>query len=162
MFVCRGETAVASLLSDEPHNLCSLGIEDYDADSESEVLEVLTDTEEVGSEVVVEREVIDFALDRCGGLCAVIDKPRAVANLGIEHLTGGECLVRFDQVYDVERHLVCRAPWHIAVGVGEDCRCNLAILLEHWLRLGERHRGACVWQCLYRRIFEGVHIVKCE
>ena len=114
------------------------------------MFEVLAHAEEIDCEVVVKQKVLDFALDRSGGLVAVVDKTRAVANLGIEHLTGGEGLVRFYQIDNVERHLVCRTPRHIAVGVGEDCRRNLAVLLENRLRLGERHRGACVGQCLYR------------
>ena len=114
------------------------------------MLEVLAHAEEIACEVVVKQEVFDFRADGCGGLGAVVDKAGVVAYFGIEHLTGGKGFVRFYQVDNVERHLVCRTPRHIAVGVGEDCRRNLAVLLENRLRLGERHRGACVGQCLYR------------
>ena len=109
------------------------------------MLEVLAHAEEIACEVVVKQKVLDFALDGLGGVGYVVDKAGAVADFDIEHLTGGEGFVRFYQVDDVERHLIRTAPRHIAVGVGEDCGRNLAVLLEYRLRLGESCRGAGVW-----------------
>ena len=106
------------------------------------MLEVLAHAEEIACEVVVKQEVFDFRADGCGGLGAVVDKAGVVAYFGIEHLTGGEGFVRLYQVDDVERHQVGGTPRHICVGVGEYSRRNLAVLLEHRLRLGESYRGA--------------------
>lgn len=145
VLVSRGKTAVAGLLSDEPHNLCTLGVQYDHRHGEREMFEVLAHAEEIACEVVVKQKVLDFALDGLGGVGYVVDKAGAVADFGIEHLTGGEGFVRFYQVDDVERHLIRTALRHIAVGVGEDCGRNLAVLLEYRLRLGESCRGAGVW-----------------
>ena len=74
----------------------------------------------------------------------VVDEAGAVADLGIEHLTGCEGFVRFYQVDNVEGHLIVGTPGHICVGVGEGCRRNLSVLLEHGLGVGEGHRRAGV------------------
>ena len=74
----------------------------------------------------------------------VVDEAGAVADLGIEHLTGSEGFVRFYQVDNVEGHQVRGTPRHICVGVGEDSRRNFAVFLENRLRLGESCRGASV------------------
>ena len=144
VLVSRGEAAITGFLSDKPHNLCALGVQYDHRHGEGEMFEVLAHAEEIACEVVVKQKVLDFGLDGLGGLGAVVDKAGAVADFGVEHLTGGEGFVTFDKVDDVERHLVCSTPRHIAVGVGEDCRRNFAVLLENRLRRSERHRGACV------------------
>lgn len=57
------------------------------------MLEVLTDTEKISGEVVVESEVLDFALDLGGGDAGIIPQAGAIADLGVENLTSGERLV---------------------------------------------------------------------
>ena len=52
------------------------------------MLEVLTDTEEVSRQVVVEKEVLDFILYRSGGDAGIILQAGAVADLGVEDLAG--------------------------------------------------------------------------
>ena len=55
-----------------------------------------TIAKQVTGEVVVSDEVVHGLLHLCGGCCGVVDKSAAVAHLGVEHLAGGECFVRFD------------------------------------------------------------------
>ncbi len=142
--VRRSEAAVTGFLADKAHNLCSLGVQYDHRHGESKVLEVLAHAEEVACEVVVKQKVLDFGGDGIGGLGGVVLEAGAVAHFGVEHLTGGEGFVRFYQVDYVERHKVGGTPRHICVGVGEDSRRNLAVLLENRLRLGESCRGAGV------------------
>ena len=142
MLVSRGKTAVAGLLSDEPHNLCALGVQYDHRHGESKVLEVLAHAEEIACEVVVKKKVLDVCGDGIGGMGGVVLEAGAVAHFGVEHLTGGEGFVTLDKVDDVEGHKVRGTPRHICVGVGEDSRRNLAVLFENRLRLGESRRGA--------------------
>ena len=65
---------------------------------------------EIGGDVVVGEEVINFFMNLCGGLVCVVDKTAAVADFGVEHLAGGECLVGLDEINDVIRHLVVGTP----------------------------------------------------
>lgn len=74
------------------------------------MLEVLTDTEEIGGEVVVESEVLDFALDLGGGDAGIIPQAGAITDLGVEYLTSGEGFVLLNEIENVERHLVVAAP----------------------------------------------------
>lgn len=49
----------------------------------------------------------------------------------------------------VKGHLIGGTPGHICVGVGEGCRRNLSVLLEHGLGVGEGHRRAGVGKNFY-------------
>ena len=77
------------MLAREAHDATAVLVEDDYTDGEAEVLEVLTDSEEIGGDVVVCGEVLDLRLDLCGGGARVVDKAAAIADLGVEHLTGG-------------------------------------------------------------------------
>ncbi len=105
-------------------------VEDDDADGEAEVLEVLADTEEITCHVIVSCEVVDFILCLCGGLVCVIDKAAAVADLGVEHLAGGKCLVGLDEVDDVVRHLVVGTPWDVLHPLGDEYGGDVVLLFE--------------------------------
>ena len=59
-FVGGRKADVACLLADDAHNAAGILIEDDDADTKAEVLEILTDAEEVACEVVVQGEVADL------------------------------------------------------------------------------------------------------
>ena len=48
------------MLADDAHNAAGILIEDDEADTKAEVLEILTDAEEVACEVVVQGEVADL------------------------------------------------------------------------------------------------------
>lgn len=77
------------------------------------MLEVLTDTEEVCGEVVVESKILDFALDLGGGDAGIIPQAGAIADLGVEYLTSGERFVFLDEIENVERHLIVATPGNI-------------------------------------------------
>ncbi len=67
MLVSRGEAAITGFLSQQAHNLCAVLVENKHGHGEAEVLKVLTNAEKVSGEVVVEKEVLDFTLDRSVG-----------------------------------------------------------------------------------------------
>ncbi len=69
------------------------------------MLEVLTDSEEVSRQVVVEKEVLDFTLDRSGG-DAVSLQAGAVADLGVERFGRLPKFRLFSTSENVERHLI--------------------------------------------------------
>lgn len=77
------------------------------------MLEVLTDTEEISGEVVVESEVLDFALDLSGGDAGIIPQAGAITDLGVEYLTSGEGFVLLYEIENVERHLIIAASGNI-------------------------------------------------
>lgn len=56
------------------HDATGILIEDDYADAKPEVLEVLTHTEEVTCEVVVQHKIIHLRLHLCGGKLRVIDE----------------------------------------------------------------------------------------
>ncbi len=78
--VGRGEAAVTGFLTQEAHNLCAVLVENKHTDGKAEVLEVLTDAEEVCGEVVVEKEVLDFLFYGIGGDARIIPQPCAIAD----------------------------------------------------------------------------------
>ena len=106
ILVCRREAAVTRLLADEPDDALAVGGEDDDRYGEAEVLEVLRHPEEVARDVVVQEEVVDLVLHLPAGISGVVDQSVAIAELGVEELAGGECLVSLNEVQDVVRHLV--------------------------------------------------------
>ena len=57
------------------------------------MLEVLAYTEKISREVVIEKEVLDFILDRGGGDAGIILQAGAIADLGVETLAGCQSFV---------------------------------------------------------------------
>ena len=96
----------------------------------SMMFEVLTHSEEVTCEVVVQHEVIYLRLHLCGGKFCVIDKSASIADFGIEHLASAHRLVRLDEVNDVVRHLIVTSPWDVLHPVVDDDWCDVVLLLE--------------------------------
>ena len=94
------------------------------------MLEVLAHAEEVTCEVVVQYKVIHLRLHLCGGKPCVIDKSAAIADFGIEHLAGAQCLVRLDEVNNVVRHLIVTSPRDVLHLVVDDDRRDVVLLLE--------------------------------
>ena len=135
-FVGGRKADVACLLADDAHNAAGILIEDDDADTKAEVLEILTDAEEVACEVVIQHEVIHLRLHLCGGKLRVIDKSAAIADFGIEHLASAHCLVRLDEVNDVVRHLIVTSPRDVLHLVVDDDWCDVMLLLEDFGSLG--------------------------
>lgn len=111
--VGRGEAAVTGFLTQEAHNLCAVLVENKHADGEAKVLEVLTDSEEGGREVVVKEEVVDFILDVGGSDAGIIRQAGTVADLCIETLAGCSCFVFLYEGENVGRHLIVAAPGDI-------------------------------------------------
>ena len=142
--VSRGEADVARFLAEDAHYLVATLVKDDDADSKAEVLEVLAHTEKITCEVVVSGEVVYGSLRLCGGLRGVVGESAAVAHLGVEHLTGGEGLVRLDKVDDVVWHHVVATPWHVLHPLIDDDRCDVVLLLEDLGCLGGEGGGCAV------------------
>ena len=91
--------------------------------------------------IVVEQEVLDLLFDSAVARFGVVLQAAAVAHLSVEHLAGGEGLVTLDEVNDVVRHVVVRAPWDIGQGLVDDGGHDVHVLLEHLAAVGlERRR----------------------
>ena len=108
------------------------------------MFEVLAYAEEITGEVVVCGEVVHGSLRLCGGLRGVVGESAAVAHLGVEHLTGGEGLVRLDKVDDVVWHHVVAAPRHVLHPLVDNDRCDIVLLLEDLGCLGGEGGGCAV------------------
>ena len=116
-------------------------VEDQDRDGKREVLEVLTDTEEIGSEVVLKQEVLDVVLHLGGATVGVVLQARAIADLGVELHTGGEGLIILHFGDDVVGHSVIHAPWHEALPAAEDTIVKARVFTEDRATVGnESHR----------------------
>lgn len=100
------------------------------------MLEVLAHAEEIGGDVVVGEEVINFFMNLCGGLVCVVDKTAAIADFSIEHLASAHRLVRLDEVNDVVRHLIVTTPRDVLHLVVDDDWCDVVLLLEDFRCLG--------------------------
>ena len=105
------------------------------------MLEVLTHTEEIGGDVVVGEEVINFFMNLCGGLACVVDKTAAIADFSIEHLASAHCLVGLDEINDVVRHLIVTSPRDVLHPVVDDDWCDVVLLLEDFRCLGGEGSG---------------------
>ena len=105
------------------------------------MLEVLTHTEEVTCEVVVQHKIIHLRLHLCGGKLCVIDKSTAIADFSIEHLASAHCLVRLDEINDVVRHLIVTSPRDVLHPVVDDDWCDVVLLLEDFTCLGGESCG---------------------
>ena len=103
------------------------------------MLEVLTHTEEVTCEVVVQHKIIHLRL--CGGLVCVVDKTAAIVDFSIEHLASAHCLVGLDEIDDVIWHTVVAAPWHVFHALADEDWCDVVLLLEDFGCLGGEGSG---------------------
>ena len=133
--VSRDKADVAGLLSCEPYDARAVLVEDDDADGEAKVLEVQANTEEVTRYIVISHEVLNLRQHLCGGVLGVVDKSAAVADFGVEHLTGGQCLVGLDEVNDVVWHLVVGTPRDVLHPLGDEDGGDVVLLLEDFTRL---------------------------
>ena len=140
--VSRSKADVARLLAHDSDGATGILIEDDHADAKSEVLEVLTYSEEVTCEVVVLHEVIYLRLHLCGGKLCVIDKSAAIADFRVEHLGSAHRLVRLDEVNDIVRHLIVASPRDVLHLVVDNDWCDVVLLLEDF---GLRRRGCQGW-----------------
>ena len=110
------------------------------------MLEVLAHAEEIGGDVVVGEEVINFFMNLYGGLVCVVDKTAAIADLSIERLASAHCLVGLDEVNDVVRHLIVTSPRDLLHLVVDDDWCDVVLLLEDFTCLGgEGSGGVGTW-----------------
>ena len=105
------------------------------------MLEVLTHTEEVTCEVVVQHKIIHLRLHLCGGKLRVIDKSAAIADFCVEHQASAHRLVRLDEVNDVVRHLIIASPRDVLHLVVDDDWCDVVLLLEDFRCLGGESCG---------------------
>ena len=157
VLLCRGETTVAGLLAKNADDAGGVGTEDDDTDAESEVLEVLTDAEEIGGKVVVHEVMVHVLPDVCFGFRCVIDQAGAIANLGIEDLAGGKRLVAFYKLKDFVGHLVVSTPGHVLIALVERHRKDIRLFAEYLGRIGGESCGGLQ----VRNVFNGVEgIVK--
>ncbi len=127
---------IARLFAHDADNATGILIEDDYADAKPEELEVLTHTEEVTCEVVVQHKIIHLRLHLCGGKLRVIDKSTAIADFSIEHLASAHCLVGLDDINDVVRHLIVTTPRDLLHLVVDDDWCDVVLLLEDFRCLG--------------------------
>lgn len=110
------------------------------------MLEVLTHTEEVTCEVVVQHKIIHLRLHLCGGKLRVVDKSASVADFGVEHLAGAQCLVGFDEIDDVIWHTVVTSPGYIFHALVDEDGRDVVLLLEDFRCLGgEGCGGVGTW-----------------
>lgn len=77
------------------------------------MLEVLTNAQEVGGEVIVKKEVLDIVIAPCGGFGGAVLQAGSLADLGVEALAGCQRFVLFDEREQVERHLIVAAPRNV-------------------------------------------------
>ena len=94
------------------------------------MLEVLANAEIIRGDVIVKKEVLDFALDGGSSKTSVVAQTAAETDFGIEHLARGERLVILDEFQYVERHIVIASPRHIRKRVVDDDRHNVNVFFE--------------------------------
>ena len=149
-FVSRRKTAVARLFADDTHNLARVIVEDDDRDGESKVFEVLTNAEEIGSEVVLKQEVLDVLLHLCGAFPGVVLQACTIADFGIELLTSGERFIILDLADDVVGHGIVLPPRDKTLSSVENTAVKFRVLTEYFAAVRhKRHRNFGVRQLLY-------------
>lgn len=95
-------------------------------DGKAEVFEILAHTKPIGSEVVVEKPLLNGIGRGLCGFGQVVDKTRSEADLRVEKLAGSQRLIAFDKVNDVVGHLIVAAPRHISEVVIHNNGRNIA------------------------------------
>ena len=106
------------------------------------MLKVQAHSEEVTCEVVVQHKVIHLRL--CGGKLRVVDKFASVADFGVEHLAGAQCLVGFDEIDDVIWHTVVTSPGYIFHALVDEDGRDVVLLLKDFRCLGGEGCGCVV------------------
>ena len=94
------------------------------------MLEVLANAEVIRGDVVVKKEVIDFALYGCGSKTSVVAETAAETDLSIKHLARGERLVVLNELQYVEWHIVVATPRHIRKRIVNDDRNDVNVFFE--------------------------------
>lgn len=93
VLVGQDEATITGFLSQQTDDARAILVENKHRHGEAEVLEVLTDAEEVSGEVIVKEGVIDCRLDLRGGFGGAVLQPQTIADLGFEILVGCQSLV---------------------------------------------------------------------
>ena len=128
----------------------AVAVEDDDRHTESEVLKVLADSEEVRWKVVVHEEMKYVLLYLTGGIGGIIHQPRTIAYFSVEDLTGRKCLVTLDQLQDIIRQLVISAPGHILIALVNFEGQDVHLFFEHFRRVDRKgSAGFQVWDHFY-------------
>ena len=96
----------------------------------AKMLEVLANAEVIRGDVVVKKEVLDFALDGGSSNTSVVAQTAAETDFSIEHLARGERLVILDELQYVEWHIVIASPRHIRKRVVDDDRHDVNVFFE--------------------------------
>ena len=78
----------------------------------------------------VKKDVLDFALDGCGGKTSVVAQTATETDFSIEHLARGERLVVLNEFQYVEWHFVVASPRHIRKCVVNDDRHDVNVFFE--------------------------------
>ena len=94
------------------------------------MLEVLAYAEIIRGDVIVKKEVLDFALDGGGSKTSVVAETAAETDFSIKHLARGERLVVLDELQYVEWHIVVASPRHIRKRVVDDDRHDVNVFFE--------------------------------
>ena len=94
------------------------------------MLEVLAYAEVIRGDVIVKKEVLDFALDGCGSKTSVVAETAAKTDFCIKHLARGERLIVLDELQYVEWHIVVASPRHIRKRVVDDDRHDVNVFFE--------------------------------
>ena len=76
-----------------------------------------------------------------GGLLRVVDESATVADFGVEHLAGAQCLVGLDEIDEVIWHTVVTSPRDVLHLVVDDDWCDVVLLLEDFTCLGGESCG---------------------
>ena len=95
------------------------------------MLEVLTYAEVIRGDVVVKKEVLDFALDGVSSKTSVVAQTAAETDFSIKHLARGERLIVLDELQYVERHIVVASPRHIRDRVVNDDRYDVNVFFKY-------------------------------
>ena len=95
------------------------------------MLEVLTYAEVIRGDVVVKKEILDFALDGGSSKTSVVVQTAAETDFSIKHLARGERLIVLDELQYVERHIVVASPRHIRDRVVNDDRYDVNVFFKY-------------------------------
>ena len=115
---------------EQPHDFRAVARKDNHTHGKAKMLEVLTYAEVIRGDVIVKKEVLDFALDGCSSKTSVVAQTAAETDFSIEHLASGERLVVLDELQYVERHIVVASPRHIRKRVVNDDRHDVNVFFE--------------------------------
>ena len=115
----------------QAHDVLALVVKDDDRNTPAEMLEVLTDTEEVRRQRICKQEILHLVLHLGRAGSSIIRKPSSVADFSIEHLASGKRLVFLYHVQNVIGHFIIATPRHVLCAVGERNGRDVYVILEH-------------------------------